>query len=143
MYFDRYPGKGRELVKRKLPTGTARREYGRVLAQDYAGWNCAYCEHDLRACYESWLHFQVDHVVPLHLARTRGFRKDWLEDVANCVICCAACNAFLNRYKVQDPPPETEAEFFDLRDRVLADKKQRAKDRHRQEKEYWERNIRP
>ena len=33
------------------------------------------------------------------------------------MVCCRACNEFLNGYRVTDPPPATVDEFFKLRDR--------------------------
>jgi hypothetical protein len=60
-------------------------------------------------------------------------------DIANCVVCCAACNAFLNRYsKDIDKPPSTEEAFFKLRDEVLEGKRKEALDRHAEERTYWE-----
>jgi len=133
--FDNYPDRGRRLVGR--PQGaTARHNYGPQVAQ-YCGWNCAYCGRDLLTCYESWLDLQVDHVVPTYSTRD-GIREDWVCDIANCVVCCAACNTFLNRYRIKGARiPSTEAEFFQLRDSVFAEKKELACKRHKEERNYW------
>ena len=135
-YFECYPGEGRILIGR--PQGAnARHEYGPQVAQ-YSGWACAYCGRDLLTSYESWLDLQIDHVVPTCSIK-RGFREDWVEAIANCVVCCAACNAFLNRYPINfDKPPLTEEAFFKLRDEVFEDKRRKALKRHAEERIYWE-----
>lgn len=40
----------------------------------------------MSASYEDWLQLSVDHVVPMG-TKKRGYRVDWLEDVANRVTC--------------------------------------------------------
>jgi len=137
--FDDYPDKGKRLLGK--PQGaTARHDYGPQVAQ-YSGWVCAYCGRDLLTSYESWLDLQVDHVVPMYSMK-HGFHEDWVLDIANCVVCCAACNAFLNGYRI-DPTrlPSNDVEFFQLRDSVFAEKKNLACKRHEEEREYWQQTI--
>ena len=137
--FDNYPGRGRELVERKLPSGTARHDYGPPVAE-YCGYKCAYCARDLAESYEAWLDLQVDHVIPRSAIKL-GFREGRIDDIANLVICCAACNAFLNRHTVKDRPPDDLQMFFDLRDRVFEEKRRKARKRHDQERQFWTKKL--
>jgi len=127
----------------KLRTGSARHDYGLQLAE-MTNWNgeCAYCTRDLISTYESWLHLQVDHVIPRYLAK-HNYKsvKKWIESIPNCVICCAACNAFLNKFEVDADPPKTADDFFSIRNQIFTKKKNQATERHKKEcemyKEKW------
>ena len=140
--FIGYPEQGRRLLgKPKTGDNTARHGYGPPVFV-LCGMNCVYCGRDLAGTYEDWLNIQVDHVIPWHMAK-KGFDAKWIADKSNCVTCCAACNSFLNRFTVEESPPQTLEEFLDLRDRVLNAKKVKALQRHREDRAYWEKNIRP
>lgn len=139
-FFERYPEEGKKLIGQ--PRGaTARHDYGPQVAE-YSGWACAYCSRDLLHSYEAWLDLQIDHVIPCYLIK-RGFNERWVLDIANCVACCSACNAFLNGYRVnEENRPLTEEDFFELRDHVFAEKKKKAQQRHEEEKQYWQMTLR-
>jgi hypothetical protein len=52
------------------------------------------------------LMLQVDHVVPLGVAKSHGVPLDLYEDMFNLVLACAGCNGFDNRYRYRvDLPP--------------------------------------
>jgi len=108
----RYPSRG---------DGTSRIGYGpAIFALD--NYRCDYCGLDMADEFESWLQLSVDHVVPRSMAR-RGFDPLLLEDMANLVTCCRACNEFGNRYSLDASVPTTEDEFWDLRDRAFAERR--------------------
>lgn len=116
--------------------GTARHGYGvPVFQRD--GYACVYCEFDMLASYRAWLELSVDHVVP-HQMINHGYREEWIEDRANFVTCCRSCNEFGNRFRFDDPPPASEAAFFDLRDRVFVQRRARLALAHAQEQLIYE-----
>jgi hypothetical protein len=69
-----------------------------------------------------------------------GIPAEWCEDGSNLVLACAACNTFRNRYKPSNalPVPRTKAEFFDLRDRIFADRKEKISQGHREDRAFFE-----
>ncbi|MGB9887201.1 MAG: HNH endonuclease [Moorellales bacterium] len=139
--FDRYEGGGRRLLGPPPPgDGTCRHGYGPAVFRQ-CGLNCVYCGRFLGAPYEAWLDLSVDHVVPRHAAARLGIPSAWVEDLANLVTCCRACNEFLNQYKVKLalPPPANLDAFFDLRDRVFLEKQELALRRHLEERARYRR----
>jgi hypothetical protein len=138
-FFERYPEKGKKFLG-QTQGATARHDYGPQVAA-YSGWACAYCGRELLSSYEAWLDLQIDHVIPYYLIK-RGLNKKWVLDIANCVVCCSACNGFLNAYKVnEEDNPLTEEDFFELRNNVFVEKKKRAQERHEEERKYWQMTL--
>jgi hypothetical protein len=139
--FTRYRGQGRLLVG--PPTwgdGTARHGYGLpVFAQ--CGYCCAYCGLDMLASFEAWLQLSVDHVVPRN-SISLGFRKDWIEDVANLVTCCGPCSALGNRFTVDVEAPSTLEAFFELRDRAFRERRALILDRRSVERAHYQAQLR-
>lgn len=88
--------------------------------------------------YEVWLSVSVDHVIPTGSGKRRGYPLHWIQDVANQVTCCRACNEFLNGYRVTDPPPATVEEFFALRDHHFRAKREWVQVRHDSERAWYE-----
>ncbi|MBO8128151.1 MAG: HNH endonuclease [Peptococcaceae bacterium] len=139
--FDRYEGGGRKLLGRPPGgDGTCRRGYG-VPVFKQCGLTCVYCGRFLGAPYEAWLDISIDHVIPRSAIEQLGVPREWVEDVANLVTCCRACNEFLNQYRVNPPAPQNLAQFFDLRDQVFRDKRELARRRHAEERMWYEKNV--
>ncbi len=138
--FDRYPEEGRQRLGLRRGAN-ARREYGLLLRRKTGETTCAYCGLDLFATYERWLMLQVDHVVPLGVAKSLGVPLDLYEDMFNLVLACAACNGFDNRYRyrVDLAPPATwmVEEFVVLRDAVFAERYGRIAARHDIERAFF------
>lgn len=137
--FGRYDGAGRQLLGRPpWGDGSSRRGYG-VPVFGQCGTTCVYCGRDLGSTYEAWLGLSVDHVIPGGDGRRLGYPIEWIDDIANLVTCCRACNEFLNGYRVTDPPPASVDQFFDLRDRHFIRKREWVITRHAQERAWYER----
>lgn len=135
--FERYPANGRKLLGRPaLGDGTCRRGYGPSVFAE-CGMACAYCGREMGGSYESWLDISIDHVVPRETVERLDWPRDWIEDIANLVTCCRACNEFSNGYRVVDPSPVTEEDFFSLRDRHFIAKQTRVIERHAREREWY------
>ena len=135
--FARYPGGGRVLLGAPAGgDGTARLGYG-VPAVRQCGTACAYCQRDLGSTYEGWLDLTIDHVVPMNAVNS-DIPREWLNDLANIVTCCAACNGFLNRYVAAISGVVTQDDFFELRDQCFHEKCDRAMARHVKERERFE-----
>ncbi len=133
--FSRYANGGLELFKeRHLGDGTCRHGYGLDVFKQ-CGTTCVYCDRELDEPYEAWLDISVDHVIPVETIKKLGYPREWVDDLANLVTCCRACNEFLNRYSVNDEAPATIEEFFALRDRHYMKKREMARERHRRERE--------
>ena len=134
--FHGYEGGGRRLLGR--PAGgnaSSRRGYG-VPVFKQCGTKCVYCGHG--GTYEAWLNLSVDHVVPRGDGKKLDYPVEWIEDITNLVTCCRACNEFLNGYRVTEPPPATLDEFFDLRDRHFALKREWVIARHERERGWYD-----
>jgi hypothetical protein len=84
------------------------------------------------------LSLSIDHVVPQGTVKTLGFPIEWVEDITNKVVCCRACNEFLNGYRVQQVVPADLTAFYDLRDAAFLEKLQRVRLRHDAERKYYE-----
>lgn len=136
--FDSYPGGGRALLG--LAKGSSsRREYGPQFMRLTSERLCAYCSCDFTKSYETWLTMALDHVVPASVCLSKNIPHEWCEDFSNTVLACAACNTFCNRYVVIDEivQPVTLEAFFDLRDRVFAERKHLILERHKAERLFF------
>ena len=133
----------RELGGIPKNLSNARRGYGRNLLIDEG--TCAYCGTDLTNCYESWLRMTVDHVVPLGVCEDENIPKEFTWDRANLILACAACNGFANRYRpdFEISRPITPESFFDFRDKIFAKRKERIAEKHKDERLFFESNVRP
>lgn len=138
--FTRYAGGGRLLLGRpRQGDVTARHGYGPPVF-DECGYTCVYCGLDRERTYEGWLQISVDHVVPRNSV-ARGIPTDWIEDIANLVTCCRACNEFGNQFTVADAKPALLDAFFDLRDSVFATRKGSILARHATERAWYEARV--
>ena len=128
--FEAYPQQGRTLLGR-VKGANCRHEYGLQFMQKTGQSACAYCGLDFAASYENWLEMALDHVVPVSVCKYFSLPVDWTEDCSNRVLACAACNGFDNRYKqaIEEVCPQSLAEFFNMRDRIFAERKSRVADR--------------
>ena len=100
--FASYPSEGRALLGR-VRGANCRHEYG-LRHQRLTGQECcAYCALDFTSCYENWLMMALDHVVPASVCLGASVPIEWMDDHANRVLCCAACNGFKNRWKPTEP----------------------------------------
>jgi hypothetical protein len=136
--FERYRGGGRQLLGRAASgDGTCRRGYGPPVFSE-CGMDCAYCDRNMGESYESWLNVSIDHVIPSEAVKRLGWPREWVEDIANVVTCCRACNEFLNGYRIADPPPVTVDMFFELRDQHFSAKRTWVIERHVRERESFE-----
>lgn len=88
--------------------------------------------------YDSWLDLSIDHVIPGRTVTGLAWPREWVDDLANLVTCCRACNEFLNGYRVVDPPPTTADEFLALRDRHFLAKRAWVIERHVRERDWYE-----
>lgn len=136
--FDSYPEWLRESP-RCLGGGSCRTGYGLRLQQITGQTACAYCGLDMVGSYHHWLHLTLDHVIPGYVAKMPGWRE-WVDNANNTVICCSACNAFLNGFRMpaDAKPPSTFGEFVVLRSAVFHEKKTRALQRQDQERAVFE-----
>lgn len=136
--FERYQFAGQQLLgKPSLGDGSCRRGYGPPVFSE-CGTACAYCGREMGESYDSWLDLSIDHVIPGETVKRLGWRREWVDDLANFVTCCRACNEFLNGYRVADPPPATADEFFALRDRHFVAKRAWVTERHVRERDWYE-----
>jgi hypothetical protein len=147
--FDAYPHAGRALLGR-VKGANCRREYGLQFMKQTGQTACAYCGLDFAAAYENWLQMALDHVVPGSVGACLGIPAEWMDDSANKVLACAACNGFKNRYKAPADAtcPATLDAFFDLRDRIFAERKTLVAARHEDERAFyaqrlWETSLAP
>ena len=146
--FDSYPPWLRENP-RCLGGGSCRTGYGLLLQQITRQTKCAYCGLDMAGSYEYWLHMSLDHVIPGYMAKREGWRT-WVDNANNLVLCCSACNAFLNGFRIAaDAAAPANFEGFErLRDSVFVQKKEQALQRHEHERRIfnsrpWEKDVDP
>ena len=140
--FDSYPKKGRELTE-KITGGACRRGYGRKFIKNTKQKKCAYCGENLVAEYKKWLNMAIDHVIPVNLCNKWRLQEEWIEDYANKVLACNACNSFCNRY---EPPkaisrPKTLKAFFVIRNKIYQERKKKILDKHIEEREFFKKEI--
>jgi hypothetical protein len=140
--FDSYPSAGRALFKVRAKGSNCRWEYGLQLMKLTGQKTCAYCDVDFTTAYAVWLTMALDHVVPSSVCKANNIPEDWAWDYSNTVLACGACNGFCNRYKPSIPVGEslTLEGFYDLRDRIFEERKQKIKARHLEERAFFERN---
>ncbi len=125
--FDQYP----EDDSTRLPQirgANARRGYGLELMRLTNQTHCAYCEISLADDFYRWLLLSVDHVIPRAEYKRLGIPIEWGESYSNSVLCCLGCNGFDNRYRIrwQETSSDWTVErFFQLRNKVFADRKAR------------------
>jgi hypothetical protein len=138
--FDLYPGAGRQLLEQTPKGSNCRWEYGLKLMRLTGQTRCAYCDADFTASYEVWLTMALDHVVPTSVCIAAKIPVSWTGDYSNTVLACAACNGFCNRYRpsVKFVEPMTLDGFYDLRDRVFEERKEKIRERHSQERTFFE-----
>ncbi len=136
--FTNYPYQGRRRLG-KVSGSNCRHEYGLRFQQRTGQTHCAYCGLNLVESYENWLTMALDHVVPDSVCRKWGVPNDWKDDYSNRVLCCTACNTFGNRYTPGiEAHPTTLEEFYDLRDKIFAERKAMILERHGQERTFFE-----
>jgi hypothetical protein len=140
--FEDYPGGGRVLLGR-VGGANCRRGYGLKFMQKTKQTHCAYCGLDFASSYQNWLQMALDHVVPTSVGKCLGVSNEWVDDMANKVLACAACNGFGNRYKaaVGTICPSTLEAFFDLRDAIFTERKMLVAKRHEDERAFFERRL--
>ncbi len=134
--FDRYRNGGTEpLGKPKQGDASSRHGYGLPVIEQ-CGALCVYCGRNLLQSYENWLDLSVDHVVPRSDSWYPACQA-WVEDLANLVTCCRACNEFLNQFRCSSQQPASFAEFAVIRDAVFLSKRRQAMERHEQERAWF------
>ena len=137
--FASYPSEGRALLGR-VRGANCRHEYG-LRHQRLTGQECcAYCALDFTSCYENWLMMALDHVVPASVCLGASVPIEWMDDHANRVLCCAACNGFKNRWKPTEPLicPTSLDGFFDLRDSIFAIRRAHILQSHKNERTFFD-----
>lgn len=142
--FDAYPDKGRKMLG--MAKGSTTRHDHFTKLRELTGQTscaCAYCGMSLIDSYEHWFMITLDHVVPRKAGAAIGISSEWLNDYANIVLCCSACNDFANRYTLPENTkcPETCDEFFILRDKIFAERKQRICEKRRDERKFFDDNF--
>ena len=137
--FASYPEGGRALLG-KVKGANCRHEYGLQFMRKTGQTCCAFCGLDFAASYQNWLQMALDHVVPTRTGTEKCIPAEWLDDSSNKVLACAACNGFRNRYKLSDVEvcPTTLDGFYDLRDRVFAERKTLVMESHQREQTFFD-----
>ncbi len=137
--FDGYPGGGRTLLGRVSGTN-CRRGYGLQLMRITGQTVCACCGGDFASTYETWLTMALDHVVPTSVCVAMRIPFEWREDASNRVLACGACNGFHNRYlsPVEASRPLTLDEFYDLRERIFAKRRELIAQSHISDRAFFE-----
>jgi len=96
--FDSYPHQGRALLG-VVKGSNCRHGYGLRFMQVTGQTSCAYCGRNFVDSYENWLNIALDHVIPISVCSGLGFAAEWVDDYANKVLACSACNGFRNRFR--------------------------------------------
>lgn len=135
--FDKYPHGGTKLTGIRFPSMNARHGEGLQLQRRTGQSSCAYCGISLIDTYERRLTLSIDHVVPSAVGKKRGIPPEWIEDLANCVLCCRACNELDNQPKVDCQPPASEQAFVALRDEFFVARSERIQRRHDHERAFY------
>ena len=137
--FASYPEGGRALLGR-VKGANCRHEYGLKFMRKTGQTCCAFCGLDFAATYQNWLQMALDHVVPTRTGTAKYIPAEWLDDSSNKVLACAACNGFRNRYKLSEAEvcPTTLEGFYDLRDRVFAERKTLVMESHQREQTFFD-----
>lgn len=161
--FDYYPGRGEQLVREAFADdlkesqeyrgrwrkgGNSRHDYARYLREKTGQGSCAYCKMNLVDTYDHWLMTSVDHVVPWNANQHEKIKAAWIDDLANAVLCCSACNGFLSQVTLkrlgvldEERHPRTVNEFFALRNKVFSLKREKALERHKEERAFFSKTI--
>jgi len=143
LLFVSYPSEGRALIARVKGNGGCRCGYG-LRHQQYTGQTCcAYCGLDFTSRYENWLMMALDHVVPASVCLEASIPIEWMDDHANRVLCCSACNGFKNRWQPAEPlvcPTSLEG-FFDLRDSIFVIRREHILQSQADARAFFERKL--
>jgi 5-methylcytosine-specific restriction endonuclease McrA len=136
--FETYPLGGNSKLGGCKDTN-CRHGYGLKLQRLTGQTVCAYCGQNLVDTYEHWLLMSVDHVIPVKEGKNLGITKEWVDDFANWVLCCSACNGFGNRWKLPEGTtrPVDFAAFAKLRDAVFEQRKKVILECHLKEQDYY------
>ena len=139
--FASYPDSGRALLGR-VKGANCRHEYGLQFMRKTEQTCCAFCGLDFAASYQNWLQMALDHVVPTRTGTVKCIPAEWLDDSSNKVLACAACNGFRNRYRLSESEvcPTTLDGFYDLRDRVFAERKALVMESHEWERTFFDKS---
>lgn len=92
---------------------------------------CAYCGMDFFAegddGYDNWENWHGDHVISQNICVELGIEIAWYDDFSNIAPACRTCNSLDTRYRpsFRVKKPETLDEFFNLRNKVFAERKLR------------------
>jgi len=115
---------------------TCRTGYAARLQQLTGQTSCAYCGMDLVDTFEHWLLVSVDHVIPQNVATKDASWGKWVHNLYNTVLCCSACNGFLNRFRLplNAQAPATFDEFCRIRDEVFETRRKRLEKRWTEER---------
>jgi len=143
--FDQYPHDKTILLGKAKDDTNCRHGYGLELQRITGQTACAYCDLSLVGTYEHWLLMSVDHVVPKRDMGDNGLGVEpkWIEGLVNRVLCCSACNQFLQSSisKLLGPTvrkPESLGEFVKLRDKAFDAKRRKAKKSHENELAFYQ-----
>jgi hypothetical protein len=79
----------------------------------------------------------------LSICRSLRIPAEWCWDYSNAVLSCASCNGFCNRYRPTFDliSPDTLEDFYGVRDKVFAERKQLIAARHEQEREFFDARL--
>ena len=136
--FELYPKQGKALLG-PIRGSNCRKGYGLKLMKVTGQTSCAYCGISLVELYTNWLQMAVDHVVPQSVCKGFSLSSEWTHDASNCVLSCAACNGFGNRYKPTDALcPTTLDGFWRLRDRIFAERSKIIRAKHIEERSFFD-----
>ena len=137
--FASYPLDGKALIG-KVGGDNCRHGYGLDFMKKTGQIFCSYCNLDLVSTYQNWLSMSLDHVVPVSVGKALQISTDWIEDSANKVLSCTACNGFNNRYQFKGDHSSIQSldEFFEFRDKIFAERKALILDRHACERKFHE-----
>lgn len=141
LLFESHPYKCRKLLGR-VSGDNCRHTYGLKFMRLTGLTKCAYCGISLGEVYENWLNMALDHVIPHNTCLAWQVPAEWREDYSNRVLNCTTCNTFGNRHSPKSlNPPSTLEEFYELRDIIFIERKHQTLERHRQERDFFEKNL--
>lgn len=137
--FESYPERGQALLG-PIRGSNCRKGYGLKFMRVTGQTSCAYCGISLIEPYTNWLQMAIDHVVPQSVCKGFSLSAEWTHDASNCVLSCAACNGFGNRYKPSTDTlcPTTLEEFWRLRDRIFIERSTVIQGKHAEERSFFD-----
>jgi 5-methylcytosine-specific restriction endonuclease McrA len=137
--FNSYPHGGREPLKRR-PGYNTRQADGPEFMRITGATRCAYCGLNFTASFENWLTMVLDHVIPKSVCEGMGIRKGWVWNYSNAVLACSACNGYCNRYRPTVNCSESMSllEFYDLRDKIFVERRDKILAVREKEKRFFE-----